>query len=81
MASDTSYLTDDDPMPFGKYASPPTKMRDVPASYLLWLWDNGLWRDESNAGGINRGGVRQYIIERFHALETECPDTIIEHRP
>ena len=38
-------MSDDDYIPFGKYSSPPTKMKDVPASYLLWLWNNGMWRD------------------------------------
>ena len=30
-------LTDNDPMPFGKYKGKP--MRDVPATYLDWLYD------------------------------------------
>lgn len=32
-------MTDQDLMPFGKYKG--EKMEDVPASYLLWLRDQG----------------------------------------
>jgi hypothetical protein len=67
---------DDDLITFGKHMG--TAMKDVPASYLLWLWENGMWRETLS----NRSDpVRLYIIENFHALETECPDTIIQHRP
>ncbi|MCC8153253.1 MAG: DUF3820 family protein [Tannerellaceae bacterium] len=31
-------LNDRTPMPYGKYKG--TKMANVPASYLLWLYDN-----------------------------------------
>lgn len=64
-------LTDQSPMPFGTHKD--KKMEDVPADYLLWLWDNG-------AHGV-LGPVHDYIRENFSALETECPDRIIEHRP
>jgi uncharacterized protein (DUF3820 family) len=70
-------MTDDDIIAFGKYIG--TKIGKVPASYLLWLWDNGLW--DANKRGARIDPVRLYIIENFHALETECPDRIIEHRP
>lgn len=70
-------FTDDDEITFGKYNG--TKMKDVPASYLLWLWDNGLWKD--NTASQRNDPVRLYIIENFNSLETECPDRIIEHRP
>jgi hypothetical protein len=53
-------------------------MKDVPASYLLWLWNNGMWKDTSS----NRGDpVRLYIIKHFNNLETDCPDIAIDHRP
>jgi hypothetical protein len=69
-------MTDTDLITFGKYNG--TAIGKVPASYLLWLWDNGMHRDTLS----NRSDpVRQYIIANFHALETECPDRIIEHRP
>lgn len=31
-------MTDNDPMPFGKYKG--DKLANVPASYLIWLYDN-----------------------------------------
>lgn len=62
-------MTDQDLMPFGKHKG--AKMEDVPASYLLWLWNEG----------ISHAGVRAYIIDAFSALEKECPDTIIKNRP
>lgn len=67
-------MSDDDEITFGKYKGTP--IGKVPASYLLWLWDNGLWDDH-----VYADPVRTYIIENFHALETECPDRIIQHRP
>jgi uncharacterized protein (DUF3820 family) len=70
-------MTDDDIVTFGRYCG--EKIGKVPASYLLWLWDNGLW--DANKRGARVDPVRQYIIENFHALETESPDYIIEHRP
>ena len=72
-------FTDDDYITFGKYSSPPTKMKDVPASYLLWLWNNGMWR--GNRRGDANDPVRNYIIQNFNHLTTECPDTIIDHHP
>jgi len=33
-----SVLTDESLMPFGKYQGKP--MEDVPADYLMWLYDN-----------------------------------------
>jgi len=73
-------LTDDDPIQFGKFNG--TRIGSVPASYLLWLWDDGgLWRPEGLARSGNRVSVRDYIIANFHALETECPDRLITHRP
>lgn len=67
---------DDDPITFGKYNG--TKMKDIPASYFLWLWNNGMWRDTLSN---RQDPVRLYIIKYFNHLETECPDIIIEHRP
>jgi putative quorum-sensing-regulated virulence factor len=70
-------MTDQDVITFGKYKG--TAMEKVPASYLLWLWNNGMWR--SNVRGADSDPVRLYIIDNFSALEKECPDTIIDHRP
>jgi len=52
-------------MPFGKYKG--RKMEDVPASYLLWLRDQGAV-----------GEIREYIEENMTALQQECPDYIAE---
>ena len=60
-------LQDTDPMPFGKHKGIP--MQDVPASYLFWLWTNGLSSDKVNP-------VAAYIRRNLHALEKEYPDGI-----
>lgn len=62
-------LTDSDPMPFGKYSKAPEgprTMENVPADYLLWLWEEG----------VTNFGVRQYIINNMATLLEECPDFI-----
>ena len=62
-------MLDTEPMPFGKYSKPPDgplKMEDVPASYLLWLHDQG----------CNHAGVRDYINTNLTTLMSECPDWI-----
>lgn len=60
-------LTDTSPMPFGKHKGAP--MQDVPASYLHWLWNNGLAEDK-------RSPVAAYIRENLEALEMDFPDGI-----
>lgn len=60
-------LTDTSPMPFGKHKG--QLMQDVPASYLHWLWNNGLKTDKSS-------NVATYIRENLNALQTEHPDGI-----
>ncbi len=64
-------------MPFGKHKG--TLLDDVPASYLLWLWDkdDGLWCDEST----RNKPLRDYIIRSFKALQQECKDKIVVHGP
>jgi len=52
-------LTDQDPMPFGKHKG--TAMQGVPASYLLWLYEN----NKCNAQ------VKQYIEENLDVLHHE----------
>jgi uncharacterized protein (DUF3820 family) len=52
-------LTDYDRMPFGKYKN--EKMANVPAEYLIWLYDN----DKCS------GDVREYIIENMDVLKQE----------
>jgi uncharacterized protein (DUF3820 family) len=66
-----SALTDSSPMPFGKHRG--KRMEDVPASYLLWLWDDGHWQQP--------GPLHEYIKESFAALMKECPDFVVNHLP
>lgn len=65
-------LTDDSLMPFGKHRG--EKLSEVPAQYLLWIWDNGIYADPAI-------GMHHYIKEAFSALETEARDYIVQHRP
>lgn len=53
-------ITDNTPMPFGKYSGKP--MVDVPAKYLLWLFDNGCSHD----------GVKKYINDNLDCLRKEA---------
>ena len=71
-----SAWTDDDKITFGKYAG--TKMIAVPASYLLWLWNNGMWKETRSN---KNDPCRLYIIKNFEALEMDAPDVIVDHRP
>lgn len=52
--------TDETPMPFGKHKGTPLK--DVPPSYLLWLYDNVPTLHE---------GFKQYINYNRHILDLE----------
>lgn len=55
-----NYLNDQSLMPFGKYIGKP--MANVPAIYLLWLFDNG----------CTHNAVRVYISENIEALRKEA---------
>ena len=78
-------LTDQSQMPFGKYQG--YVMEKVPANYLLFLWDETeLWNrgallSKQDGYSEKRLAVHDYIRENFSALETECKDRIIAHRP
>ena len=61
---------DTDLMPFGKHKG--HQMQEVPASYLLWLWNNGLSQETATSN------VAAYIEENLQALTLEDPDTIID---
>jgi uncharacterized protein (DUF3820 family) len=52
-------LNDESPMPWGKYKG--IEMANVPADYLLWLYDNG------NCNG----GVKDYIRDNLKGLRQE----------
>lgn len=71
-------LMDLSPFPFGNtHRGKP--MEDVPAKYLLWLWNEGLWELQKELG--SRGRVARYIARNLSSLEMEDKDTIVEHRP
>lgn len=74
---DIEAFTHDDEITFGKYRG--TRMGDVPASYLLWLWNNGMWKQDTLSQ--RNDPIRKYIVEHFNSLERDCPDIIIERRP
>lgn len=67
-------LDDQTPMPYGAHHT--VKMEKVPASYLLWMWNDGV-RNAINED-TKRGTVARYIKGRMTALKKECPDTIVE---
>lgn len=60
-------LQDTDLMPFGKHQGEP--MSDVPASYLHWLWQNGLKTDKQS-------NVADYIRRNLSALRQEHKDGV-----
>jgi len=61
-------LEDIDDMPFGKYKG--CKMQDVPASYLHYLWHNGMRAKTST------DSVADYINRNLSALKEEHPDGV-----
>lgn len=73
-----SGYTDDDPMPFGQYG-PKTraqpsgegrKLSQVPAGYLLWIWQQRRERPITDIKLYN------YLENSLQALKEECPDWI-----
>lgn len=59
-------LTDTDPMPFGKYKG--ECMEDVPASYLHYLWTNGMNKETKTSN------VADYIARNLNVLKLEYKD-------
>ena len=60
-------FNDTDLMPFGKHIGVP--MQDIPASYLHYLWTNGMESDKLSP-------VAGYIRRNLNALKKEYPDGI-----
>jgi len=52
-------LTDKSPMPYGRHKG--VEMANVPASYLMWLYENDKCTDE----------VRDYIEDNFEVIQIE----------
>ena len=64
-------LTDISPMPFGKHTG--LAMKDVPASYLNWLWNNG---QKDNKPGVS--AIADYIRSNLDALKRAFPAVWLE---
>lgn len=60
-------LTDDSIMPFGKYKG--EKMANVPASYLLWIYDE--WTLPNPRFGFVNQEVKAYIEDNLDVLRKE----------
>lgn len=68
-------MDDNSHMTFGKYG--PSKgdhrlMKDVPSSYLLWLWDNVL----HNSKNPEHQSVKEYVLTNYRAIIMGAPDYI-----
>jgi uncharacterized protein (DUF3820 family) len=59
-------LTDNDKILLGKYHG--NKLVDVPASYLLWLWDQE-WFQKSKF--THESQIREYIQDNLQVLRKE----------
>ena len=60
-------LTDESLMPFGKYKG--EKMVNVPASYLMWIYDE--WTLPNPRFGFAYKDVKVYIEENLDVLQEE----------
>jgi hypothetical protein len=69
MSTNEPILQDTSLMPFGMHKGTP--MQDVPASYLHFLWTNGM-SDEITHPSL----VADYIRRNLDALRKEHPDGI-----
>ena len=78
-------LSDTDLMPFGKYKGEP--LQDVPASYLAWLWRDGVY-EYSRSGPLpdnaahgqpglaERIALANYIWNAKDAIAQEIGETL-----
>lgn len=64
-------LKDDSPFPFGKYGPPPKgkglKLKDVPASYWIWLEDQDWFEEKYPA-------LHGYFLDNLDAIEAELEE-------
>jgi len=76
-------LEDGDPMPFGKHKDEP--MVDVPARYLVWLWNEGLgaeygksncWKDSLPAWMQLKAKLANYIWNCKEDLSKETGELL-----
>lgn len=66
-------FTDQTVLAFGKHKG--EKLENIPAGYLIWLWNNGMWKKNG------KDPLATYIAENMRALEMDAPDAIIDHDP
>jgi len=59
-------LLDESPMPFGKYKG--TEMANVPAWYLIWLWEK---QGTTKPFGEKAEAVQAYILDNLDVLRIE----------
>ena len=59
-------LTDESPMPFGKHKG--TAMANVPADYLLWMWNK---QGSTKPFGEAAQAVKIYTSQNLDALKLE----------
>ena len=62
-------LEDNSPMPFGKHKNKP--MEEVPASYLLWLWDE---LDQDKILNKHQKAVQDYVKDNWDVLNKEVDE-------
>lgn len=71
-------FTDTDPMPFGKHKGEP--LQDVPASYLAWLWRDGIHEFSGNgdfpAWLADKRKLANYIHNSRDAIASEIGETL-----
>ena len=64
---------DDNIMHFGKHKG--QCIADIPASYLIWLWNSG-YKVKTGYTGED-GKLARYILKESHNLQKECKDIMI----
>lgn len=67
-------FTDSTKMPFGKYGPDGEQkiLGDIPADYLLWLWDNGVFLEDRETGSNEwNHGLHKYISVAWDDLVEE----------
>lgn len=72
-------LDDLSPFPFGMHKDKP--MQDVPAKYLLWLWNEGMDSLYGMPLITNRYQVADYIGKNMTAIQMDDQDTIVKNKP
>lgn len=61
-------LNDESPMPFGKHRG--IKMANVPAEYLLWLYDQ-IKNYAPNKMALSQKDVKEYVEDNIDVLKQE----------